>query len=132
VYAQHICKDCVIEQRAGGKENARSPKPSVAAKLFQDIWVGQRDDFADEPCPHGSCNVAWPEYRRRNDIAVSQRCKHRGMSWTEAGVLAVATDAENIKQNSHAKQTRHAGSWTLGDFYKKFLPVIIMNCKVLV
>jgi len=35
---QHICKDCVIEQRAGGKENARSPKPRVAAKLFQDIW----------------------------------------------------------------------------------------------
>jgi hypothetical protein len=26
-----------------------------------------------------------------NDGSVSARCKHRGMEWTEAGVLALAT-----------------------------------------
>jgi hypothetical protein len=29
------------------------------------------------------------------------------MSWTESGVLAVATYAENIKQKSHAKKIIH-------------------------
>jgi len=45
-----------------------------------------------------------------NDIAVSQRCKHHGMSWTVAGVLAVATYAEYIKQNSHATPQLHTSS----------------------
>jgi len=49
-------------------------------------------------CLAGVPAVVWSEYRRRNDIVVSQRCKHCGMSWTESGVLAVATYAENIKQ----------------------------------
>ena len=42
-----------------------------------------------------------------NDVAVSKRCKHHGMSWTESGVMAVATYAENIKQISHAPRIIH-------------------------
>ena len=51
--------------------------------------------------------IASTRVEKWNDIAVSQRCKHRGMSWTESGVLAVATYAENIKQKSHAKKMIH-------------------------
>ena len=54
--------------------------------------------------------IASTRVEKWNDIAVSQRCKHRGMSWTETGVLAVATYAENIKQKSHAKQIIHTTS----------------------
>ena len=45
-----------------------------------------------------------------NDTAVSQRCKHRGMSWTEASILAVATYAENSKQKSTKLPTVHTSS----------------------
>lgn len=38
-----------------------------------------------------------------NDIAVSERCKHRGMSWTSQGVLAIALYAAEQKQK--VKQT---------------------------
>jgi len=34
-----------------------------------------------------------------NDIAVAERCKHRGSSWTKEGVLAVAAYAEKAKEN---------------------------------
>ena len=54
--------------------------------------------------------IASTRVEKWNDVAVSQRCKHRGMSWTESGVLAVATYAENIKQKSHAKQIIHTSS----------------------
>jgi hypothetical protein len=37
-----------------------------------------------------------------NDVAVSQRCKHRGMSWTAQGVLAIALYA--ALQKRKAKQ----------------------------
>ena len=36
---------------------------------------------------------------KSDDVAVSEHCKHRGMSWAEADVPAVATYAENSKQN---------------------------------
>jgi hypothetical protein len=60
----------------------------------------------EERHEHGEW-IASTRVEKWNDVAVSQRCKHRGMSWTESGVLDVATYAENIKQNSHAKMTRH-------------------------
>ena len=41
--------------------------------------------------------IASTRVEKWNGTAVSQRCKHRGMSWTETGVLAVATYAENAK-----------------------------------
>jgi len=38
-----------------------------------------------------------------NDVAVSERCKHRGMSWTSQGVLAIALYA--AEQKRKVKQT---------------------------
>ena len=34
-----------------------------------------------------------------NDLSITGRCKHRGMSWTSSGVLAVALYAAEQKQN---------------------------------
>ncbi|MCL2348840.1 MAG: hypothetical protein FWC50_11355 [Planctomycetaceae bacterium] len=51
--------------------------------------------------------IASTRVEKWNDIAVSQRCKHHGMSWTEAGVLAVAAYAENSKQKSNHTPTCH-------------------------
>jgi len=51
--------------------------------------------------------IASTRVEKWNDVAVSERCKHRGMSWTEAGVLAVAAYAENSKQKSNHTPTFH-------------------------
>ena len=40
-----------------------------------------------------------------NDLAVTIRCKHNGMSWTTQGVLAVALYAAKQKQDSISPQT---------------------------
>jgi len=46
-----------------------------------------------------------------NDTAVSERCKHRGMSWTETGALAIALHAAEIKrkilQNTYVDRKAH-------------------------
>ena len=56
--------------------------------------------------------IASTRVEKWNDEAVSERCKHRGMSWTETGVLAVATYAETAKNAA----TFHTISRTLGKF----------------
>jgi hypothetical protein len=49
-----------------------------------------------------------------NDVAVSERCKHRGMSWTSQGVLAIALYAAEQKRKS--KQiTNHTAQFHLDD-----------------
>ena len=35
-----------------------------------------------------------------NDTAVSERCKGRGMSWKETGVLAMALHAAGVKRST--------------------------------
>ena len=35
-------------------------------------------------------------------IAIAERYKHKGMSWTSAGVLAVALCAAKRKKNAHS------------------------------
>ena len=51
--------------------------------------------------------IASTRVEKWNDVAVSERCKHRGMSWTETGVLAVATCAENAKKTAKNAATFH-------------------------
>jgi hypothetical protein len=41
-----------------------------------------------------------------NDAAIADRCKHRGMSWTSSGVLAVALYAAEQKQKSAQTSTQ--------------------------
>jgi hypothetical protein len=42
--------------------------------------------------------IASTRVEKWNDIAVSERCNHRGMSWTETGVMAMALKARQIKR----------------------------------
>jgi len=51
--------------------------------------------------------IASTRVEKWNDVTVSERCKHRGMSWTESGVLAVAAYAENVKQNTGDSPRNH-------------------------
>ena len=44
--------------------------------------------------------IASTRVEKWNDTAVSERCKHRGMSWTESGVLAMALHAAESKKNT--------------------------------
>ena len=44
--------------------------------------------------------IASTRVEKWNDISVSQRCKHRGRSWTESGVLAMALHAVESKKNA--------------------------------
>ena len=44
--------------------------------------------------------IASTRVEKWNDIAVSQRCKHHGMSWMESGVLAMALHAAKSKKNT--------------------------------
>ena len=43
--------------------------------------------------------IASTRVEKWNDIAVAERCKHRGSSWTKEGVLEVAAYAEKTKEN---------------------------------
>ncbi|MCL2117916.1 MAG: hypothetical protein FWH27_05760 [Planctomycetaceae bacterium] len=47
---------------------------------------------------------------KSDDVAVSERCKHRGMSWNESGVLAVATYAKNTNHKSNLLPAWHTSS----------------------
>lgn len=42
--------------------------------------------------------IASTRVEKWNDLAVSNRCKHRGMSWTESGVMSVALYAAEQKR----------------------------------
>jgi len=44
--------------------------------------------------------IASTRVEKWNDVAVSERCKHRGMSWTEKGVLAMALHAAEDKRTA--------------------------------
>ena len=72
---------------------------------------------------------------------MSERCKHRGMSWTQTGVLAMALHAAGVKRNAtqtEKKQRKKAHhpvngrkffgkKWCSALFFKPFLPPNIRN-----
>jgi hypothetical protein len=59
--------------------------------------------------------IASNRVEKWNDWAVSQRCKHQGMSWTEAGVLALASlqAARYNKDLEHWRSDRSLPPWPL-------------------
>jgi len=63
-----------------------------------------------EECQSRGEWIASTRVEKWNDVAVSERCKHRGMSWTESGVLAVAAYAENAKKNDKTHTKEHTNS----------------------
>jgi len=57
-------------------------------------WIGD-----DEGRQAAGLWIASTRVEKWNDIAVSERCKHRGMSWKQKGVLAIALHAAKMKQH---------------------------------
>lgn len=59
--------------------------------------------------------IASNRVEKWNDWAVSQRCKHQGMSWTEAGVLALASlqAARYNQELEHWRSQRSLPPWPL-------------------
>jgi hypothetical protein len=63
----------VLEDLIGYLEARRSYLPDYKARRRAGLWIASN------------------RVEKFNDWSVSARCKHQGMEWTEAGVLAVAT-----------------------------------------
>ncbi|MCL2118690.1 MAG: hypothetical protein FWH27_09730, partial [Planctomycetaceae bacterium] len=77
-----------------------------------DYLIRKRSGIADYESRHDQgLWIASTRVEKWNDVAVSERCKHRGMSWTETGVLAIALHAAEIKrkitQNTHLDRKTH-------------------------
>jgi hypothetical protein len=62
-------------------ERKRCLIPDYATRHEQGLWI------------------ASTRVEKWNDTAVAERCKHRGMSWTENGVIAIALYAQKKKGN---------------------------------
>ena len=56
-------------------------------------WIGD-----DEGRHAAGLWIASTRVEKWNDVAISERCKHRGMSWTESGVMAMALHAAEAKR----------------------------------
>jgi hypothetical protein len=52
--------------------------------------------------------IASTRVEKWNDVAVSERCKHRGMSWTKSGVLAMALHAAEVKRSKTQHKKNNA------------------------
>ena len=50
--------------------------------------------------------IASTRVEKWNDLAVANRCKHRGMSWTDSGIMAVALYAAEQRQFCNPKTTQ--------------------------
>jgi len=61
--------------------------------LRKQSWIG---DYEGRQA--AGLGIASTRVEKWNDIAVAQRCKHRGMSWTQTGVLAMALHAAKAKR----------------------------------
>ena len=56
--------------------------------------------------------IASTRVEKWNDVAVSERCKHRGMSGTQPGVLAMALHAAGVKRNATQTEKNNAKKHT--------------------
>ena len=56
--------------------------------------------------------IASTRVEKWNDVAVSERCKHRGMSWTQPGVLSMALHAAGVKRNATQTEKNNAKKYT--------------------
>jgi hypothetical protein len=56
--------------------------------------------------------IASTRVEKWNDVAISERCKHRGMSWTESGVMAMALHAAEVKRTTAQTTQFNAGNHT--------------------
>lgn len=89
------------------KLQAILPQCRVASRVQEliDYLERKRNLIVDYEARHAAGYwIASTRVERWNGLAVSNRCKHRGMSWTCRGVLAIALNAaaEKANQFTHA------------------------------
>jgi hypothetical protein len=80
----------------GLRSTARNPKridDLIGYLLRKKRWIV---NYADRRS--NGLWIASTRVEKWNDLAVATRCKHRGMSWTESGVMAIALYAAERKQ----------------------------------
>jgi len=79
------------------------PRCRVRSRVeeLMDYLLRKRSWVADYEGRHSSgLWISSTRVEKWNDTAVSERCKHRGMSWTQTGVLAMALHAAGVKRNA--------------------------------
>lgn len=81
----------VLEDLIGYLEARRSDLPDYESRRRAGLWIASN------------------RVEKFNDWSVSARCKHQGMEWTEAGVLALATlEAARCNGELSHWRTRHS------------------------
>jgi hypothetical protein len=80
-------------------ENRRPFLPNYAARRTAGFWI------------------ASTRVEKFNDWSVTQRCKHRGMSWTRDGVVALAVleSARRNRELTHWRQCRALPDWPIAE-----------------
>jgi len=79
------------------------PRCKVKSRIEEliDYLIRKRSWIGDYEGRHeAGLWIASTRVEKWNDTSVSERCKGRGMSWTESGVLAMALHAAGIKRNT--------------------------------
>jgi hypothetical protein len=79
-----------VEEQIGYLERRRASIPDYQQRQRAGLWI------------------ASTRVEKFNDWAVSERCKHRGMSWSPAGVLALAA-LEAARRNGELEEWRRVG-----------------------
>ena len=83
------------KQSAVGVSNFSLPFPGWCVNLGKRDWIG------DYESRHAAgLWIASTRVEKWNDTTVSERCKGRGMSWKETGVLAMALHAASLRRKA--------------------------------
>jgi hypothetical protein len=96
------CLTCLHRQAAVRPRVPKRIDELIGYLLRKKRWIilpaGRHGNYADRKAM-GSwiAECTWVE--KCNDLAVSDRCEHHGMSWTESGVMAIALYADERKKH---------------------------------
>ena len=86
------------------------PRCRVKSRVEEliDYLLRKRSGIGDYEGRHSAgLWIASTRVEKWNDIAVAERCKHRGMSCTIRGVLAMALHAAKAKRSPESKEKNH-------------------------
>ncbi len=95
--------DAAVELLRGASEWVRTPKAVEELIGYLEKRRGFIPDYQERR--RAGLWIASTRVEKFNDWAVSERCKHRGMSWSPQGVLALAT-LEAARRNGELERWR--------------------------
>ena len=97
--------DAAIELLKGASEWVRDAAPVAELIAYLEKRRAYLPDYRQRQ--RAGLWIASTRVERFNDWAVSERCKHRGMSWSPQGVLALAA-LEAARRNGELARVYHA------------------------